>query len=170
VNIKIEQWKNRLPLLHEMIQLWRLMDSVATDIKVPTREVDLRVKRMLEHLYTESIFLTAQVDNEIQGILLAEVGDTENTKHVAWLRMEVHPDYRSQGIGTQLLEELFILARKQGIKRLEITSYEDNIRGRKLFQSLGFKTEGKHSMARRDPATGKYINTYTLAKLLLNGN
>jgi ribosomal protein S18 acetylase RimI-like enzyme len=170
-NVRIEQWKGRVPGgRDELNQLWRLMDAVAVDVKVPQSEVNLRVDRMLKHMYAPSIFLVAEVDDYVQGLIIAEVGDTANTKHVGWLRMEVHPDYRGQGIGTLLLQELFKVARKQGLKRLEITSYEDNIRGRKLFQRLGFRTEGKHEMARRDPATGKYIDTYTLAKLLLNGD
>jgi GNAT superfamily N-acetyltransferase len=167
----IEQWKGTIPGgRDELNQMWRLMDAVSEDLKIPQGEVNERVKRMLDHLHGDSIFLVAEVNDIVQGVLLAEVGDTANTKHVAWLRMEVHPDYRGRGIGTALLNTLFVLARKQGIKRLEITSYEDNMRGRKLFQSLGFRTEGKHIMARRDPATGKLIDTYTLAKILNGGS
>lgn len=169
-NFRIEQWKGRVPGgRDELNQFWRLMDAVALDVKIPHSEVNLRVDRMLKHMYEPSIFLVAEVNDQVQGVCIAEAGDTANTKHVAWLRMEVHPDYRSQGIGGLLLDTLFELARKQGLKRLEITSYEDNIRGRKFFQQMGFKTEGKHTMARRDPSSGKYLDTYTLAKLLLNG-
>jgi GNAT superfamily N-acetyltransferase len=166
-NVRIEQWKERIPGgRDELNQLWRLMDAVAEDVKIPPSEVNIRVERMLKHLYTDSIFLVAEVDDDVQGICIAEVGDTANTSHVGWLRVDVHPDFRGQGIGTKLLETMFEVAKKQGIRRLEITSYEDNIRGRKLFQSLGFKTEGKHFDARRDPKTGKLLDTYTLAKLL----
>jgi GNAT superfamily N-acetyltransferase len=150
--------------------MWRLMDAVAEDVKIPTNEVNERTNRIWQHLDTDSILLVAYVDGHIQGFCIAEVGDTENTKHVGWLRMDIHPEYRSHGIGGQLLTEMIRLAQEEGLKRLEITSYEDNIRGRKFFQNAGFKTEGKHSMARRDPATGKYIDTYTLARLLLNGS
>lgn len=167
---KITQWTGMRTLnmggVDVLNDMWRLMDAVAEEITVPPSEVNVRVDRMLKHLDPPSIFLVAEQDGHIQGICIAEVGDTENTKHVGWLRMEVHPDYRGQGIGTKLLHSMFIMARRQGIKRLEITSYEHNIRARKLFQSLGFRTEGKHYMARRDPATGALIDTYTLAKLL----
>lgn len=167
MNVKIEHWKGRVPGgRNELNQLWRLMDAVALEVKIPHNEVNLRVDRMLKHIHPPSIFLVAEVDNIVQGVCIAEVGDTENTKHVGWLRMDVHPDYRSQGIGTSLLSVMFVVAQKQGIKRLEITSYEDNLRARKFFQAQGFKTEGKHFYARRDPATGKLIHTYTLAKIL----
>src|SRR4051812_1486577 len=135
VTVKIEQWKERIPGgRDELNQLWRLMDAIAADVKIPQSEVNLRVDRMLKHLYTDSIFLVAEIDDIVQGFCIAEVGDTENTKHVGWLRMDVHPDFRGQGIGTQLLEQMFEVAKGHGVKRLEITSYEDNIRARKLFQ------------------------------------
>jgi GNAT superfamily N-acetyltransferase len=89
------------------------MDAVAVDVKVPPSEVNLRVDRMLKHMNAPSIFLVAEVDDYVQGLIIAEVGDTENTKHVGWLRMEVHPDYRSRGIGSQLLAAMFRVARKQ---------------------------------------------------------
>lgn len=167
MNVKLEHWQGKVPGgRDELNQLWRLMDAVAPDLTIPPEEVNVRVTQMLRNLHPPSIFIVAEVDDVVQGVCIAEVGSTANTKHVGWLRMDVHPDYRSQGIGSKLLDEMLIVAKAEGLKRLEITSYEPNMRARKLFQQFGFKTEGKHQWARRDPVTSKLINTYTLAKYL----
>lgn len=166
-SVKIERWENRVPGgRDELNQMWRLMDAVAPEVKIPQHEVDERVKRMLKHIYPPSIFLVAEVEDIVQGLIIAEVGDTANTSHVGWLRMEVNPKHRSKGIGSKLLDTMIITATNQGLRRLEITSYQDNARARQFFLNHGFKIEGHHHQARRDPATGKYIDTYTLAMIL----
>jgi ribosomal protein S18 acetylase RimI-like enzyme len=152
----------------DYVRLQELVKALATKLAIPRKEVQERVERMIKHADSPSIFLVARdvSDEKIVGICIAEVGDTANTKHVGWLRIDVHPDYQRQGIGTNLLDMMMVEAKEDGLRRLEITSYEPNIQARKLFQKIGFKTEGKHLYARRDPSTGEYINTYTLARIL----
>lgn len=150
----------------DYVDLTTIVAAVAGVTAVPKREITERVSRLLEHTFPPSIFLVARETDDILGFVIAEVGNTANTEHVGWLRMDVHPNFQNQGVGSLLLDEMLTHARNEGLKRLEITSYEPNLRARRFFQNHGFKTEGKHLYARRDPETGKYIDTYTLAKIL----
>lgn len=150
----------------DYVDLTTIVSAVSGQTAIPEKEVTERVYRMLKHIVPPSIFLVARSGDDIVGFCISETGNTANTSHVGWLRMDVHPDFQSQGIGTQLLGAMLFTAQRDGLKRLEITSYAPNLRARKLFQSFGFKTEGKHTYARRDPETGKLLDTYTLAKIL----
>jgi len=165
--VKLERWKGRIPGGgFEVTQLWLLMDAVAPEIAVPPDEVNERVKRMLKHIHPPSIFIVAEVDHLVRGLIIAEVGDTANTSHVGWLRMEVDPNFRNQGIGTALVQAMIKEAEKEGLKRLEITNYRQNTRARKFFRRFLFTVDGMHRRARRDPQTGEFLDTYTLSLLL----
>lgn len=144
-----------------------IIHDVAAKVAVPENEVNERLRRLVEHTLPPSIFLVARNSAEtILGFIVAEVGNTANTSHVGWLRIDVHPGYQDQGIGRELLEQMLKTARDEGLVRLEITSYGPNYRARQFFITHGFYVEGCHPRARRDPATGEFIDTYTLGRLL----
>lgn len=156
----------RLTVESQIFDVVDLVKAVAPEVAIPTDEVALRLQRMSKHIRHPSIFIVLKVQRVIRGLIIAEVGDTANTEHVGWLRMEVHPDYRSKGYGALLLGAMLGAARQQGLKRLEITSYKNNVRAREFFIRHGFQNEGLHRIARRDPVTGEFIDTYTLAAIL----
>lgn len=150
-------------------EIFELVLGVAGEVAIPKDEVGLRVRKMANHIKRPNIFFVVSVNRVIRGFIHAEVGDTANTAHVGWLRMEVHPDYRNRKLGSMLMEAVVRAAKKEGLLRLEITSYAPNFKARLFFDRFDFYNEGRHHNARRDPASGKLLDTYTLAKYLNGG-
>ena len=152
--------------LDDYEQIHNLVAAVAEDVSIPEEEITMRVNRMIKHTAEPSLFIVLRVNRVIRGLIISETGDTANTAHVGWLRMEVHPWFRGEGYGEELLYAMFCEARLIGLRRLEITSYADNPRARQWFLNAGFEIEGQHKLARLNTRTGEYVDTYTLAKLL----
>jgi putative acetyltransferase len=60
------------------------------------------------------------------------------------LTVAVHPDAQGQGIGRRLFLRLFEeLELRSDITRVELVTQESNTRGRRLYESLGFRQEGR---------------------------
>jgi RimJ/RimL family protein N-acetyltransferase len=64
------------------------------------------------------------------------------TSHTASLRYVVARDFQHKGLGTILARELFVIAVKQGIKKIETEIMEDNTAAIKSVEKLGFLREG----------------------------
>ncbi|WP_050040560.1 GNAT family N-acetyltransferase [uncultured Acinetobacter sp.] len=62
---------------------------------------------------------------------------SETSLHVA--NFGVHPNYRSQGIGTQLLQHLKMHAIEQGYSGLSLDVSKANPKGQSLYERIGFK-------------------------------
>jgi RimJ/RimL family protein N-acetyltransferase len=119
-----------------------------------------------------SIFLVAcSPDREIIATLTLASRDLrlgqgrEAEKHVAHVGLSVSKSFRHEGIGSELLKEALRWAFKGGVlKRVEISSYSTNTKGRALYKSLGFKEEGiKRRAIRRGE---EWVDIHMLALLL----
>lgn len=71
----------------------------------------------------------------------------EFTQHVGGLGMGVIKDYRSMGIGKQLLRMSIEDAFSKGIERIQLDVYASNARAIALYEKLGFQHEGCRRMA-----------------------
>ncbi|MBB6481271.1 ribosomal protein S18 acetylase RimI-like enzyme [Spirochaeta isovalerica] len=50
----------------------------------------------------------------------------------------VHRDFRRQGIGKALVDRALTSLRKEGIRKVALVVYKDNLRGNGFWESLGF--------------------------------
>lgn len=57
--------------------------------------------------------------------------------------MALLKEYRGNGIGTSLMNELFKEAKQRGIRRLSLSVDPGNIPAVKLYERFGFKEVGK---------------------------
>ncbi|MEG3085942.1 GNAT family N-acetyltransferase [Sphingomonas sp. PB4P5] len=106
--------------------------------------------------------------------LIAEDGDTVLgsaalvrdplgwSAHVGEIRLLVSPDKRGAGLGRDLLEAIFSVARDRGVERLTAQMTPDQIGSVMLFESLGFRAEGLLKDQVRD-RTGKTHDVAILA-------
>ena len=72
----------------------------------------------------------------------------EGFKHRGELGMGVHPLYRGLGIGQQLIGRTIQRAKESGLVRIELEVFASNVSAIKLYEKIGFITEGIKKKAR----------------------
>jgi RimJ/RimL family protein N-acetyltransferase len=109
-----------------------------------------------------SLFLVAEVDGMIVGVLNYSGGKRQATRHVATFGMAVRAAWQCRGIGTALLAAAIRHAKESScIRRLDLQVYADNDRAIRLYKRLEFVTEGILRKAiLRD---GKFIDEIMMA-------
>lgn len=60
------------------------------------------------------------------------------------LTVAVHPDVQGQGLGRRLFEALLaeVQAHRPEILRIELITQQSNVRGQRLYESMGFRRQG----------------------------
>ena len=58
------------------------------------------------------------------------------------INIAVHPDYRQRGYGTQIMHELFKVAKKEGATRMTLEVRRSNAAAQKLYANMGFVPVG----------------------------
>lgn len=117
------------------------------------------------HQRDNSVYLVAEVDGQIVGIVTLEGGRRKSNRHSAVLGISVRDTWRGKGIGKQLMAQAIEWANQTGmIKRIELLVNVRNTRALHLYQSFGFEIEGR----RRNPfyQNGLYHDDYLMALLL----
>ncbi|QCR32723.1 GNAT family N-acetyltransferase [Lysinibacillus sp. SGAir0095] len=111
-----------------------------------------------------STMLVAEVDAQLAGFIAAIGNNLERTKHRASIVIGLLEEFRGQGIGKSLFEQIFMWAKEANITRLELTVIKENQRAFNLYRKMGFVLEGEkvHSLM----INGKPMNEYYLYKLL----
>ncbi|MEK8052201.1 GNAT family N-acetyltransferase [Ideonella sp. DXS22W] len=92
------------------------------------------------------------------------VGAHLRRRHVMMLGISVAPEAQGQGVGRALMQALVDYAdRWAQVLRLELQVYADNHRAIALYESMGFRHEGRHvGYALRD---GQYVDSLSMARL-----
>jgi RimJ/RimL family protein N-acetyltransferase len=131
---------------------------------LPTVEMESRIIRDMIRA-DNSIFLVAEIDGQIVGILTLEGGKRRNVRHAAVLGITVAREWRGIGIGRRLMEYAIRWARESGIlTRIELHVFARNEGAIRLYQACGFEIEGVRQRAvRRD---GEDIDDLVMGLLL----
>ncbi|AIS51734.1 putative ribosomal-protein-alanine acetyltransferase RimI [Thermoanaerobacter kivui] len=84
-------------------------------------------------------YIVAEVDNKIVGYggfwVVVDEGHITN--------IAVHPQYRSKGIGSKIMEGLIDIAKKNGISAMTLEVRESNIVAQHLYAKFGFRPLGR---------------------------
>lgn len=95
----------------------------------------------------DSMFLVAEEKGEILGYCgILMVLDEADVTNVA-----VRKDRRKEGIGGFLMKSLILLAEEQGIVTFHLEVRESNLSARRLYERLGFYTDGLRKGYYTDP-------------------
>lgn len=101
----------------------------------------------------QRIHLVAMVNNKIAGS--ADVRRQEKREnHVGMMGISLSPDFRGEGIGSELFKTLIEEAKKMKLKLLYLHCFENNTVARKMYEKFGFKLAGIV------PGMIKYKNKY----------
>lgn len=104
---------------------------------------------LAEHAAAEnSIYLVAEVENRIIGVLNCKGGMRQATRQTASIGISVDAQWRGQGIGTALMRRLLEWAQSSAVlHRIELEVYAHNATAIRLYQKFGFVEEGRRREA-----------------------
>lgn len=129
---------------------------------ITVEEQAQRIKNVLSQ--ANQMIFVAEHENRLVGFLGAYGGSFQRNRHSAYIVIGILQRYVGQGIGRKLFETLEKWAIEQKFHRLELTVMCHNERGIRLYQKMGFKTEGikQDSLC----VNGEYVDEYYMAKIL----
>jgi len=97
-------------------------------------------------------YVVAESDGLIVGHALLDPMGLESIKHIVRLTIAVHQGHEEQGIGEVLLSHLIDWARQAPqVEKIELNVREVNLRAIRLYQKMGFNTEGRLRLRVRIP-------------------
>ncbi|WP_404406974.1 GNAT family N-acetyltransferase [Jeotgalibacillus malaysiensis] len=122
--------------------------------------------RQIESLKKQanSTVLVAEDEDQLTGYMFAIGGSVRRNSHAAYLVIGILPEYRGQGVGTQLFQQLEKWAAAHGIARLELTVVTENEAGLALYKKQGFEVEGTKRQSLK--INGSLVDEYYMSKLL----
>ncbi len=85
--------------------------------------------------------LLAEVDGEMAGYASVHRNDALWTRHMGEIRVLVSSDFRQLGLGRRLVNEIFLIGKALGLKKLTVKMTPDQKGARATFERLGFQLE-----------------------------
>jgi RimJ/RimL family protein N-acetyltransferase len=147
----------------------RLSEEPDVDILLGPGEFTLTVEqeRALLADYAaspNSIYLVAEIDGQIAGMLNATGGKRRANTHVATLGISIDKPWRNQGLGRALMARAIEwAAATTSITRLELMVFARNQHAIHLYQQFGFELEGRRRQAVYKD--GQYLDDLLMARL-----
>lgn len=131
------------------------MGAQAQVVIDPMRVRDIPDILKIEHLsfttpWTRGAFLSELLANEYAYYIVAKVDSVPVAYIGVWVivgeghitNVAVHPDYRNQGIGRQLLLAADAVVRARGGVRMTLEVRKSNISAQRLYKRLGYEPAG----------------------------
>jgi len=105
-----------------------------------------------------ALVLVAERDKQIIGLLFFVPGGKKKNSHTGEFGINVHPHFQGIGIGQFLIEELLKWAKGNSqIEKIFLTVFHTNHRAIRLYEQMGFITEGRFVKAIKQPS-GEYVD------------
>jgi RimJ/RimL family protein N-acetyltransferase len=153
----------------QFILLGKLLDEETQFMMLEPGERILTVEEQTQKIKSvlsqdNQIIFVVEHENQLVGFLEAFGGNYHRNRHCAYIVTGIRQGFVGQGIGKQLFEALENWAIDHKLHRLELTVMTHNERAIRLYQKIGYKTEG----LKQDSlwVNGKYEDEYYMAKLL----
>lgn len=159
-----------IPALHELtLAVIRDGRGVVFTLEDAIAQGPRRSQRIHASLAPESkndhLVLVATVGESVVGYASIARVTPSYTRHVGIFSLEVHPDHQRKGIGRSLLVASLDWANSRGIERVELYTRADNGRAQALYESEGFRLEGKRVRFIRLP-DGTYVDDLVYVRFL----
>lgn len=121
-------------------------------------------KKMIQVLSAEEHALAvAEVGEELVGYIIMRGEKISRLRHRAAIVIGVHEKARGKGVGKALFEFIHGIAKKRGLKRLELTVMAHNEAAFHLYRKMGYEVEGLRKCSLL--VDGEYVDEYALAKI-----
>ncbi len=143
-----------LPVAAEHIESFhRCLDSVARERRflgfVEAPPLESTKAFVLSNLANDAPQFVAVSGSEVIGWCDISPLELEGFRHRGRLGMGVHKSYRRLGIGQRLMARAIEKAREKGLERIELAVFASNTPAIKLYEKMGFVTEGVKKSARK---------------------
>jgi RimJ/RimL family protein N-acetyltransferase len=89
-----------------------------------------------------SLLIVVIDEGRLIGMLDADIHRNSQRSHCASFGMSVLNEYRRHGVGSVLLAELFLWAKKHQLNRIELEVFSNNLAAIGLYKKMGFWVEG----------------------------
>ncbi len=148
----------------------RLAEEPDVDTLIGPGEFNLTVEEerqiLAEYAAADNaVFLVAEADGQIVGVLNCRGGKRRAVRHAVSLGISVAREWRGRGVGKALMARVVEWAKGTGIvKRIELNTFARNQRAIHLYEQFGFQVEGRRRRAVRK--SGEYQDELVMALLL----
>jgi ribosomal protein S18 acetylase RimI-like enzyme len=88
-----------------------------------------------------TISVIAMDGDQMAGYCNVHLSELPWTRHVGEIRLSVSGNYRGQGLGQALAQEVFMIAKARGLEKIWARMPTSQKGAQKVFQSLGFQPE-----------------------------
>lgn len=111
----------------------------------------------------DALLLVATDGDKIVGLMNFSCHKKTKMNHSGEMGVSIRPGYQQNGIGRAMLQLLLKWAETAGqVEKIILNVFHTNLHGIRLYESLGFKTEGRQLKAIRQP-DGSYADMITMS-------
>lgn len=140
-------------------------DRVAT-LETTLRTEEERREWLLAKSKKHKVLVIENESGEVTGWASLNVFNSRCCyEGVVDISIYIKRDMRGQGFGKALLAGLVDTAREQGFHKLVLSAFSDNLAGKRLYQTMGFREVGTYE--RQGILDGKWKDIVIMEKLLI---
>ncbi len=103
-------------------------------------------------------------ETELAGYLEVRRLPWARVRHRAYLVIGILKRHGGKGVGTRLMKEVELWARRNGVRRLYLTLIAENRAAAGLYRKMGYEVEGRHPASMR--LGDRYVEELTMGKWL----
>ncbi|MCA8960846.1 MAG: GNAT family N-acetyltransferase [Planctomycetes bacterium] len=159
VVIRTVEEYDAIPILEIIDQIRAEGDTSVSEPGEPSASAGRTIEWIQQHRENDRyLALVATAEGEVIGLVHFENGALRRLAHKGTLGISVTREWRGRGVGRRLMERLIEWGRAtDGVDKIALAVLADNRRAIALYQSLGFRTEGRRpAEVRRAP--GEYVD------------
>lgn len=162
--MKVKNWEIRLSHKEDASSMMELENLVWTKGTTPA-EIQFDSEAEFLEKNPPGSKTVAVLDGKVVGILGYHAPHSlKAVQHVLELDIAVHPAYQKQGIAGQLMDALKEMARKNGVKKLQLRVLSTNEKAIHFYQKNGFHKEGV--LEKQFLLDGAYVDDIFMAYFL----
>lgn len=107
------------------------------------KEFNLTNEQEVEYMKSTALFLLVEIDGKIVGSVTLDRSDLIKLNHIVTLGITILKEYCGLGIGSSLMKKVIEWTKSNGVEKIELEVFENNISAIMLYKKFGFVEEGR---------------------------
>ena len=110
----------------------------------------------------DDLTLVCEIDRKIVGVTTIQRGMYKKNRHTSSLGIAIKREFRHMNIGTNMIKEAISWCKQQGIEKINLEVFSNNVNAINAYRKLGFECEGirKRQFIIGDQYTDDVLMTY----------